>query len=100
MPKFAFDFLALVGVALASSQSYASTLPTDLKDLLMDQWKSVEASACAPDANGDSTMNTDWMLTKFFVNVSPSVTVGVRGFADLTIAPEIEFVFEKSSLQD
>lgn len=40
--------------------------------------------------------SSDWELRRVFLNIKPYATFGIDGVVDLTVAPEIELVWEKS----
>jgi hypothetical protein len=88
---FIISLLFLAGISHAASQA-----PADLSALIEQNLNSVSGQACSMDelsTEGDA----DWEVRRFFLSISPYVTVGIRGVADLTVTPEIEFVWERIS---
>lgn len=96
---FAFLLLSGVAILLAPSFSEAAPSPIELSSFLDENLARVSDLACTGDEDGGGT-GEDWEMTKFFLNISPYVTVGIRDVAEVTFAPEIEFIWERSEASD
>ena len=75
---------------LAAAHGIAQAEPSsELSELFQSQIRNFQALTCSDQV--EARNDGDLPLKRFFLNVSPSVTLGIRGFADVTITPEIEF---------
>ena len=72
--------------------------PGDLTNYFQDQWERVNETTNSLEATG--TRGDSWIMDKFFLNISPDVTLGVPGVANMTITPEIEFIWARESSSD
>src|SRR5437868_4712897 len=89
LSALAFASVVAANVRAADdSEALESHFETSFSEVL----KAVNAADENSSAAGEWTTE----MKVFHLNVSPYVSFGVKDFADVTIAPEIEFIFEKN----